>query len=367
MGRVVIPTTPRDAALTLSELQAQCLTYLGGVQHYAPGTVEQYARTYRQFLHHLTTQGSRDDLRAFTAAAVLSFMTDLGGRGVHPNTIIRMVASLSTLAQFGMRLRDERGKPRLSENPTRGVPWPSPIRTETQFLHPSELRGFLDGECRAHAALARDVLLDTGLRVTEACELTVGDFLEVSGQHSLAVRVKGRKRRGEERKHVPVSQDMARALVDALLARGLPDPGEPLLVNASGRRWTRTYLSQTMTRLGVKAGITRFRVSAHKLRHTANVIGRLSGQDALVRSAMLTHSNPRTLERYDHLVPGELHQARERQRAALGQYIGRHVSHESQPSQALDHQKTFVTHFRDTGSEQGGGQDGAQSKGADLQ
>jgi hypothetical protein len=89
------------------------------------------------------------------------------------------------------------------------------------------------------------------------------------------------RRQGEKR---PLSPPLAQALTDTLLARGISDGGEPLVVNGSGWRWTRTHLTETMARLGKAAGINRPSVSAHKLRHTANVLARVAGIDPLTRS-----------------------------------------------------------------------------------
>ena len=63
-----------------------------------------------------------------------------------------------------------------------------------------ELKDFLGVERPRYVSLSRDVLLDTGIRVTKAAEATVGDFIEVEGKHYIALRVKGRKRRGEEKR-----------------------------------------------------------------------------------------------------------------------------------------------------------------------
>ncbi len=148
----------------------------------------------------------------------------------------------------------------------------------------------------------------------------MGDVADIDGRHYLTIRVKGRKRRGEERQSVPLSPSLAQALADSLLARGLPDPGEPLVVNASGRRWSRTWLSDTMANVGRLADVKRLRVSAHKLRHTANVVVRVAGIDPLTRSKLLTHCDSRTQARYDHLLPDETYQGRLRQAEALQRY-----------------------------------------------
>jgi integrase len=54
--------------------------------------------------------------------------------------------------------------------------------------------------------------------------------------------------------------------------------------------------------VGRLAEVKRLRFSAHKLRHTSNVISRVAGIDPLTRSKMLTHSDPRAHARYDHLL-----------------------------------------------------------------
>jgi site-specific recombinase XerD len=323
MGRALIPTLAPDASMTLSKVMRDCLQYLGGVKGYSPGTIDQYDRTFRQFLAHLQNTGHADDVRSFLGDTVLAWVTDLGIRKVSPNTIISKLAALSTLADFARRLKNRHGKPLVAENPTKAFDWPEPVKTETKFLHPNELQAFLEAECPLHEALARDMLLGTAIRVSEAAEANVGDVVEVDGKHFLTVKVKGRKRTGEEKKYVPVSPALAQGLSDYLLARGLPDPSEPLLVNRQGERWTRGALTQAMTRLGLRAGIQRLSVSAHKLRHTANVLARFAGLDPLTRSALLTHGSPRAVERYDHLIPGELHEARQKQQEALARYLGR--------------------------------------------
>lgn len=98
-------------------------------------------------------------------------------------------------------------------------------------------------------------------------------------------------------------------------------PDEPLFVDRLGKQFRRGQLTTAMIRLGKAAGITRVSTSPHKWRHTANVIARQSGVDALTRAAMLNHRSLRTLARYDHLVPGEVVKGREQQRAGLELYL----------------------------------------------
>jgi site-specific recombinase XerD len=73
---------------------------------------------------------------------------------------------------------------------------------------------------------------------------------------------------------------------------------------------TRTTLGQMIARMGRQAGITRLRVSPHKFRHSVAVYAKLAKVDARTTSALLNHTDLRSLKRYDHVVPGELHAAR---------------------------------------------------------
>ena len=115
--------------------------------------------------------------------------------------------------------------------------------------------------------------------------------------------------------------------------RGIQNPqdpkrrDEPLVLSTDGHRWRRTGLSGLMARIGLEAGIVRFRVSAHKLRHTANVVSRFARYkdgtplDRWTRSQLLTHESARAIDRYEHLLPDELFEAREAQRQALSRYL----------------------------------------------
>lgn len=326
--RPLIPTLVEDA-MTLSKVMGQCLQHLAAIKDASPGTIDQYDRHYRQFLAYLSSQGLQDSPRSFTEQTVLGWTMHLGTLGIKSNTILSKLGALSTLAQFAMHLRDPRGRPILTENPTKAVEWPEKVQTETAFLYPDELRRFLEVERPMRESIARDLFIDTALRVSELCEANCGDLKEVDGRTYLLLRVKGRRKRNQERKRIPISGTVAESLKDYLLARGMPGDAEPLLVSSEGHRWSRSGLTQVMTRIGRRAGIERFSVSAHKLRHTSNVIARHAGIDMYTRSRLLNHGNTQTTERYEHLIPDELHEVREQHHQGLQKYLGRAQQPES--------------------------------------
>lgn len=309
---------------------SDALRYLG-TRNYAAATLDNYQASFDQFRAFLLREGLADDLRQFTGHNVYRFAEDLHVQQYKASTIVIRLSALSALAKTLMKLRDGRDRPLLRENPTKTFEWPHADSAETKFLLPGELDAFRREPRPLREAIARDLLVDTALRVSELCRANVGDVIVVNGQTALALTVKGRGRRVRKR-HVPVSTPVAALLFEYLMLREIPNPQdpkrrlEPLLLNSGERRWTRTGLSGLMVRIGQDAGIGRLRVSAHKLRHTANVFARFARLkdgtplDRWTRSQLMTHESPGSLDRYEHLLPDELFQAREAQREAFEAY-----------------------------------------------
>jgi site-specific recombinase XerD len=314
--------------VSLSKGFEQCRQFLGGVRGYSPATLANYERTWGQFLAYLKGRGAHDEARAFTTEAVMGFCSDLAARGAVGNTILNKLHALSTLARFLMKQTDGRGRAKLAANPTLGFERPRETKPETKFLHPDELAVLMAAPCSPSLAMARALLLDTGIRCLEACEANLDDLIQIGTEWHLSLNVKGRRHIGEEPAKVPVSPDVAEALarwrnegVPATRARTNEGVPVPLLVNSRGERFSRSQLTQSMIALGRRAGIRRLTTSPHKLRHTTNVVARMAGIDPVIRAAMLNHRGMKTLARYDHLVPGEVSKGREQQRRGFEQYL----------------------------------------------
>lgn len=296
----------------------KCSQYLRGVRGYSDATLSNYERTWSQFLGYLREEGYTDEARHFTADTVMGFCDWLAAKGAVPNTILNKIHGLSTLARFLMKTKDGRGKPILTSNPTLEFERPKQTQVETKFLLPDELAQLMAAPADEGLALARAVMLDTGIRCWEAVQANVGDLRQIGDTWYLALAVKGRRQVGAERATIPLSS----ACADLLTSRRThAQADEPLFTDRTGRRFTRGQLTSAMIRLGERAGIRRITTSPHRLRHTANVVARHAGVDALTRASMLNHRSLRTLARYDHLVPGEVVKGREQQRAGLETYL----------------------------------------------
>lgn len=336
MARLLIPIL-RGPAMTFSDFSRACIGVLDD-WGYATETTASYARVYLQFLTYLKSRGLNDDLRAFDDDNVQGFDEDLARRGAHQNTRIKILSALRTLAKYGMMCKDERKRRLLASDPTTSFRWPTEQRQETKYLYPDELRLLVDAVVPSYKAMARDLLIETGIRVLEAARLKVKDLKHVDGRYYLSLSVKSRgNRRKATSGDIPISKALGEALNDWLLSRGAIDPEAPLLVTSEGQPWHRSSLSNMIVRLSEAVGITRFRVSAHKLRHTREVIDRRAGLDQPTRAKLRLRSSLRSLDRYEHVLPGELIEARETANKGLRAYLDayRH-SPEGEPATQKD-------------------------------
>lgn len=307
--------------MTLSRGMGEYLRYHAQFKGGSRNSAEQYDRAFRMFLAYVQNAGLRDEPASFNAETVHGWAMAEFARGIGPRTVTTRLHMLGSLAKYLGRLKDGRGRPLLDSDPTKAFEKPKFKKPETKFLYPDELKRFLAVERPLNESLARDLLIDTMLRVSELCGANVADLEgpDGGGVYSLHVQVKGGARVGK-----PLSPEIAVALLDYLQRREVsrdPKKETPLLLNRMGQRWTRSQLTQTMTRIGQKAGIDRFLVSAHKLRHTSASVALATGANPLAVSKLLGHTSLRTTEHYLHLVPTALQEARAAQRAGLAAYI----------------------------------------------
>ncbi len=147
------------------------------------------------------------------------------------------------------------------------------------------------------------LLLDTGLRVTEAADLRVGDV--DLGEKLIRVRTKGGKQRT---RFLPVeTRDLLRPLV-------VRQPGDaPVFRSTTGKGIGTRHIRRLLDQWVVLAGIERG-VHPHVLRHTfATSLLKKTGNLRLVQLA-LDHESPKTTAIYAHVADEELRAAIENRR-----------------------------------------------------
>ncbi len=150
-------------------------------------------------------------------------------------------------------------------------------------------------------------LLDTGMRVSELCDLKVKDYTQESSR--LMVTGKGSKTR-----FVYLGKVSSQSLWSYLLERfpsHQPDPEDPLFAERLGiHSLTRTNVLNLIKRLGVKAEVKD--VYPHKFRHTFAVQFLRNGGNVFELQQLLGHSDITMVRRYVQLAQIDLERSAKR-------------------------------------------------------
>ncbi len=241
-----------------------------------------------------------------------------------PKTIQNYWAALSSLWTWAEKALD-------AKHVIRGrVERPKVRRKQVQPYRESEVRALLEAcdrtlawrtpngvEVESHRTTAlRDkaiimVLVDTGLRVSELCDLQIRDYDKKNGQ--LLVRHgKGDKQRivylGESAQ-LAVWRYLVERFPDARgKGRGRPPdvklpPDEYLFVPFSGGQLDRSNLLHIVMRLGEKAGVPGANI--HRFRHTFAVTFLRNGGNLFSLQAALGHEQSQTCKTYLALVEAD--------------------------------------------------------------
>lgn len=238
-----------------------------------------------------------------------------GGKGLSPNTIVKLNAWLSRafseLAAMGI----------LRRNPLEGVSSPSPEDFEAQPLSEHDLAAFSSYLKEQQAAVFNELdsalwlCLNTGLRAGELAGLRVSDVSivqsEVRVSHSLA-RASGKglfykrpKSRAGRRKVVigASTMDVVKQCVEVANSRSrAADP--PLFCDEDGKPHDPRDFSKHFRTIADSLHIDKA-AHLHTLRHTHATYLLMTGTPIRVVQERLGHADVRTtLKIYGHVLPG---------------------------------------------------------------
>jgi integrase/recombinase XerC len=272
----------------------------------SPNTVRAYLRDVQELLDHVRGQSDEPVTpERLDQHACRSYLASLHGR-CDALTVGRKLSTLRTFFRLLVRRK------MLAGSPVAGLRGPRRAQRLPAFLAKDEAARLLDRDAEAQTPAARaeeacdqalfEVLYGAGLRISEACNLDLGDVVpEGSG-----ARLNVRQGKGRKDRLVPLGARAMSAIRDYLPLRA-PAPGseEALLLHRRGRRLdpreARRRLARREALTGVKA------VPPHALRHSFAT--HLLGEGADLRSIqeLLGHASLRTTQRYaqvdiDHLM-----------------------------------------------------------------
>ena len=288
-------------------------------------TVEAYAMDILEFEHYLRLQDmTLAKPKDISRQSVQGFSAYLFHEGISRTSTARKLSALRSLFRYLMRTHKIDADPCAGvRNPRQDQRHPAMLNVDQMFDLLSDQQA-LPGEsgketsedvpmkgvwttdegesvppeqalhCRDMALL--ELLYGSGLRISEALGLDVGDILRGTSQ----VRVMGK---GSKERVVPLSDTCITALSRWLAVRACvpPQPGEKaLFLGRRGARLDRRQAARILSVQAELAGIPQH-VSPHDLRHSFATHLLEGGADLRAVQELLGHSRISTTQRYTHL------------------------------------------------------------------
>jgi site-specific recombinase XerD len=180
----------------------------------------------------------------------------------------------------------------IDRNPFDRVKMPRVPRKVMPTFTDSQIQSLLNSIPVKSAQGYRDytiimTLLDTGMRVSELCNLKLADVQLEDGM----VKVMGK---GNKERVIPIGKQVQR-FIWHYLTRSRPEPAGPncdyLFLTREGRQLTKDRIEAIIARHGVKAGLVGVRCSPHTFRHTAAVKFLRNGGGVFSLQRLLGHSS----------------------------------------------------------------------------
>jgi len=254
--------------------------YLEVERAYSPLTTEVYVRDVRALRTHLQAKRGADvPLTRLSALDVRGQLAALFGENTAA-TISRKLSSVRAFCRFLVKREVIEGNPAAAvrgPKRKRGLPRALDVddafrlveapaitqRTSHRRLSASE--DARHGWLRLRDVALLELLYGTGLRVSEACALDLGDIdRDRYGVPMLLVR----HGKGNKSRQVPVGGAADRGLLAYLPARRqLAARGEALFVNAAGQRLTPRSVQRMVKRWTIAGGV-HADATPHSLRHS---------------------------------------------------------------------------------------------------
>ena len=302
-----------DAAITAFE------RYLEVERAYSPLTTEVYVRDVRALREHLRAQrGSDVPLARLSVLDVRGQLAALFGSN-GPATIGRKLSSVRAFCRFLVKRgalaaspaaavrgpKRRRGLPRALDvdDAFRLVEAPATIgRTSHRRLSATE--DARHGLLRLRDVALLELLYGTGLRVSEACALDLGDIDR--DRHAVPMLLV-RRGKGNKSRQVPIGGAADRALAAYLPAREqLAATGGALFVNAAGVRLTPRSVQRMVKRWTIAGGV-HADATPHSLRHSFATHLLDEGVDLRAIQELLGHASLGSTQIYtkvslDHLT-----------------------------------------------------------------
>ena len=278
------------------------LNFLETERSSSVNTVLAYKNDLGQFIEYLKTSvPPENDWASINQETIVSYVEVLTKRGYTKSTIARKIAALKTLFHW----LNKQGQ--MPDDPTLLLKSPRVDKRAPRLLSQQEVNNLIDATAQApipRAARDRallEVIYSTGMRVSEAINLRLGDIdLEMQ-----EVRCAGRLNRPRKAPLLPRAMDAMREYLDHTRTELMGHVStDYVFLNPQGTRLTRQAV-WLMTRQYARLAHIDGEVTPHTLRHSraAHMLG--DGQDVHRVQEWLGHANLATTQMYQPRLAGE--------------------------------------------------------------
>ena len=288
--------------MTAQTIQKEFIKYCAVERRMSGHTTAAYDNDLNDFrvwlpINHELSRTTNDDLKGYLADMVSK-------RGLSPATVRRRIACLRSFFKW-LSEATESGNPFAGWQPKlpRRKRLPRALSRPESAALVGVTRVALDN-ARGQMNVALRLMVATGIRVGELCELKSQDFASDCG----SVRIHGKGSR--DRVAYIADPSLRKALAQLVLVRRAQGASS-LLINRMGRPIRAQSVRSSLRRIATEAGVQR-RITPHMLRHTAATLLIETGVDIRFVQRLLGHASIATTEIYTHVSDEALRATLER-------------------------------------------------------
>lgn len=282
----------------------------------SPTTIAGYQNAFHKFTAHLV--GLDPIFATIQQRAVEEFLA--AQVGVKKSTVHKYHVALSSLWTWAVEQR------LATANIVHSIPAPRPEKRDIQPIPEQEIRAILNaiGKTRpynrpgkrptVHVLPDADrnraivlTLLDTGLRVSEICDLKIYD-VELRNQDK---RITVSDGKGSKERSVPISATTAQAIWYYLKSRPDARLNDPLFATDNNRKLRRDNIGNMLESVAHRAGVST-NPNPHRWRHTFAINYLRNGGDVYTLQAILGHESMQMCLRYLAIAQSDIDTAHRR-------------------------------------------------------
>lgn len=280
-------------------LSREFLLYLSAEKGLSINTLEAYESDLAAFFVYARAR-EISDIAAIDKSVIIAYLADRKRKQMSEATISRNLVVIKVFFAFLHR------EGRVLDASAKLLEVPKLWKVLPEFLSEAEVLAMLATCDTKTATGARDkaileLLYASGLRVSEACKLSIHDVSDKE------VRVWGK---GSKERLVPVGE-AAIAAIDTYLSNYRSNDKQerpPLFITTTGKALSRQNVWALVSKRAKEAGITKA-VYPHMLRHTFATHLLEHGADLRIIQELLGHSQIATTDKYTHVVQSQVFSA----------------------------------------------------------